>query len=74
MEVMCTTLKILQRLVTSSDLVGPALVPFYRQLLPMFNKYKIKNSKYNLSKKQMYRIISFQLIAAMKSIMGRKTI
>lgn len=45
MEVMCTTLKIIQQLVTSSDLVGPALVPFYRQLLPMFNKYKIKNCK-----------------------------
>ncbi|KAM7344857.1 parkin coregulated gene protein homolog isoform 2-T3 [Cochliomyia hominivorax] len=42
-EVMCTTLKIIQQLVLSSDLIGPALVPFYRQLLPMFNTYKIKN-------------------------------
>lgn len=29
----------------SSDLVGPALVPFYRQLLPMFNAFKVKNCK-----------------------------
>ncbi|XP_013118495.1 parkin coregulated gene protein homolog [Stomoxys calcitrans] len=43
LEVMCTTLKIIQQLVLSSDLVGPALVPFYRQLLPMFNAFKVKN-------------------------------
>ncbi|EDW09560.1 parkin coregulated gene protein homolog [Drosophila mojavensis] len=42
-EVMCTTLKIIQQLVMSSDMVGPALVPFYRQLLPMFNAFKVKN-------------------------------
>uniref|UniRef100_A0A1B0CV06 Parkin coregulated gene protein homolog n=1 Tax=Lutzomyia longipalpis TaxID=7200 RepID=A0A1B0CV06_LUTLO len=42
-ETMCVTLKIIQQLVMSSDLVGPALVPFYRQLLPMFNAYKVKN-------------------------------
>ncbi|XP_054740467.1 parkin coregulated gene protein homolog isoform X2 [Anastrepha obliqua] len=43
LEVMCTTLRIIQQLVMSSDMVGPALVPFYRQLLPMFNAYKVKN-------------------------------
>ncbi|XP_036333449.1 parkin coregulated gene protein homolog [Rhagoletis pomonella] len=43
LEDMCTTLKIIQQLVMSSDMVGPALVPFYRQLLPMFNAYKVKN-------------------------------
>uniref|UniRef100_A0A1B0G7S3 Parkin coregulated gene protein homolog n=1 Tax=Glossina morsitans morsitans TaxID=37546 RepID=A0A1B0G7S3_GLOMM len=43
LEVICTTLKIIQQLVLSSDSVGPALVPFYRQLLPMFNAYKVKN-------------------------------
>ncbi|CAD7088484.1 unnamed protein product [Hermetia illucens] len=42
-EVMCITLKILQQLVMSSDLIGPALVPFYRQLLPMFNLHKVRN-------------------------------
>ncbi|XP_031633192.1 parkin coregulated gene protein homolog [Contarinia nasturtii] len=39
-EVMCVTLKIIQQMVMASDLVGPGLVPFYRQLLPMFNAYK----------------------------------
>lgn len=48
LEVMCVTLKIIQQLVMSHELVGPALVPFYRQLLPMFNAYKDKNSKYNI--------------------------
>lgn len=45
-EVMCTTLKIIQQLVNASDLIGPGLVPFYRQLLPVFNAYKIRNSKW----------------------------
>lgn len=40
-EVMCVTLKIIQQMVMASDdRVGPGLVPFYRQLLPMFNAYK----------------------------------
>lgn len=39
-EIICVTLKIIQHMVTSSDLIGPGLVPFYRQLLPMFNAYK----------------------------------
>lgn len=45
-EVMCTTLKIIQQLVNASDLIGPGLVPFYRQLLPVFNAYKIRNSEF----------------------------
>lgn len=45
-EVMCVTMKIIQQLVMSSELIGPALVPFYRQLLPMFNKYKVQNCKF----------------------------
>lgn len=46
LDVMCATLKIIQQLVQSSDTVGPALVPFFRQLLPMFNAYRVKNSKW----------------------------
>jgi Parkin co-regulated protein len=49
LEVMCVTLKMIQQLVMSSDLVGPGLVPFYRQLLPIFNGYRVKNSKLVLS-------------------------
>lgn len=41
--VMCTTLKILQHLVVSADMVGEALVPYYRQILPILNIFKNKN-------------------------------
>ena len=37
---MCITLQLLQKLVSSADLVGEALVPYYRQILPIFNLYK----------------------------------
>lgn len=42
-EVICCTLKIIQRLVTSTDRVGEALVPYYRQILPVFNFFVSKN-------------------------------
>jgi len=42
-SVMCITLQLLQKLVLSADLVGEALVPYYRQILPIFNLYKNKN-------------------------------
>jgi hypothetical protein len=42
-EVVCETLKILQKLVTSAELVGEALVPYYRQILPVFNQLRHKN-------------------------------
>ena len=35
--VMCVALQLLQKLVLSADLVGEALVPYYRQLLPVLN-------------------------------------
>jgi len=41
--VLCTTLKILQHLVVSAELVGEALVPYYRQILPVMNIFKNKN-------------------------------
>ena len=31
-------------LVTCSDTIGEALVPYYRQILPVMNLFKIKNS------------------------------
>ena len=43
-EVICTTLKILQMLVVSGEMIGEALVPYYRQILPIFNLYKNFNS------------------------------
>lgn len=44
-SVMCRTLKALQLLVKSGEYIGQALVPYYRQLLPIFNIFKSKNSK-----------------------------
>lgn len=42
MEVITTTLKILQHLVLSGEMIGEALVPYYRQILPIFNIFKNK--------------------------------
>lgn len=42
-KVVCTTLKVLQHLVISADMVGEALVPYYRQILPILNIFKNKN-------------------------------
>lgn len=41
--VMCATLKILQKLVKSADMIGEALVPYYRQILPVLNMFKERN-------------------------------
>lgn len=38
-----TTLQILQKLVTCSDTIGEALVPYYRQILPVMNLFKTRN-------------------------------
>lgn len=43
-DVIQITLKVLQKLVTSGEMVGEALVPYYRQILPIFNLYKTKNA------------------------------
>ncbi|XP_077987618.1 parkin coregulated gene protein-like [Glandiceps talaboti] len=42
-KVICTTLKVLQHLVVSGELVGEALVPYYRQILPILNIFKNNN-------------------------------
>ena len=42
-EIISTTLHILQSLVTCSDTIGEALVPYYRQILPIMNLFKTKN-------------------------------
>lgn len=42
---MRTTFKVLQHLVMSADKVGEALVPYYRQILPIFNIFKRMNSE-----------------------------
>jgi hypothetical protein len=52
LEIIGITMKVLQALVTCSDTVGEALVPYYRQILPIFNLYKMKNI--NLGDKIQY--------------------
>ncbi|KAG7517668.1 parkin coregulated protein [Solea senegalensis] len=42
-RVICTTLKALQHLIICTDKVGKALVPYFKNILPMFNYYKNKN-------------------------------
>ena len=42
-EIISIALKILQALVTCSDTIGEALVPYYRQILPVMNLFKIRN-------------------------------
>ena len=40
---MCATLKKIQKLVTSSDMIGEALVPYYREIIFSFNLEKYVN-------------------------------
>jgi len=39
-EIIATMLKIMQKLVLSGEMIGEALVPYYRQILPIFNLFK----------------------------------
>ena len=40
-EIVCETLKVLQRLIICAELSGKGLVPFYRQIMPILNLFKI---------------------------------
>lgn len=51
-QVICTVLKVLQQMVVSGEMIGEALVPYYRQILPIFNIFK--NSNMNLGDKIDY--------------------
>ncbi|XP_068696202.1 parkin coregulated gene protein homolog [Montipora capricornis] len=42
-KVICTVLKAIQHLVISGQMIGEALVPYYRQILPILNIFKNKN-------------------------------
>lgn len=37
-------LKVIQKLVLSGEMIGEALVPYYRQILPIFNIFRNNNS------------------------------
>jgi len=51
-ELMATMMKVLQVLVQSGEMIGEALVPYYRQILPVFNIFRGKNE--NLGDKIEY--------------------
>jgi len=42
-DIICSVLKVIQQLVLSGDLIGEALVPYYRQILPVLNLYRGRN-------------------------------
>lgn len=42
-EVISIMLKVLQKLVLSGEMIGEALVPYYRQILPIFNIFRNSN-------------------------------
>ena len=44
-DVIAVMLKIIQKLVLSGDMIGEALVPYYRQILPVFNIFRNNNTK-----------------------------
>ncbi|XP_053793673.1 parkin coregulated gene protein isoform X2 [Vidua chalybeata] len=44
-QVLCTTLKVIQHLVVSAEMVGEALVPYYRQILPVLSIFKHMNER-----------------------------
>ena len=43
LEIICRTLVIIQKLVNCGEMIGEALVPYYRQLLPVMNVFKNKS-------------------------------
>lgn len=43
MVVQVIVLKVIQQLVVSGEMIGEALVPYYRQILPVLNIFKNKN-------------------------------
>ncbi len=44
-EVICNVLKMLQNLIKSNEMIGEAMVPYYRQILPIFNLFSQKHCK-----------------------------
>ena len=51
-EIIVVTLKVLKKLVLSAEPIGEALVPYYRQILPILNIFKNKNK--NVGDKMVY--------------------
>ncbi|CAN0337260.1 unnamed protein product, partial [Pylaiella littoralis] len=43
-RIICPTLKVLQQMILLNPMIGQTLVPYYRQLLPVFNLFRGMNS------------------------------
>jgi hypothetical protein len=43
-DIISTMLKVIQKLVLSGEMIGEALVPYYRQILPIFNIFRNNNT------------------------------
>ena len=69
--VMCRTLKALQQLAKSADYIGQALVPYYRQLLPIFNMFKNNNRTlhYSVLQLKLKRVTNFEMIFMQNSLL-----
>uniref|UniRef100_G3SR22 Parkin coregulated n=1 Tax=Loxodonta africana TaxID=9785 RepID=G3SR22_LOXAF len=67
-QVICVTLKVLQHLVVSADMVGEALVPYYRQILPILNIFKNMNGEFSRDAgclpSLLYQLISGHKVAS----------
>lgn len=53
-DILCVTFKKLQKLVLANEMIGEALVPYYRQILPIFNLFKYKRSKNSFIEKKFF--------------------
>ncbi|KAI4501558.1 hypothetical protein M0802_003435 [Mischocyttarus mexicanus] len=42
-KIMCSTMRVLQHLIRSADNIGEALIPYFRQILPILNLLKNRN-------------------------------
>ena len=51
-DIIGVMLKVIQKLVLSGDMIGEALVPYYRQILPIFNIFR--NCNKNIGDKIEY--------------------
>lgn len=60
-EIICTTMKALQRLVRSADCIGEALVPYFRQILPIPNLLKDRNGEYIFLTPHLYLYVKIKL-------------
>ena len=43
-QILTNVLKVVQKLIVSGELIGEALVPYYRQILPILNLFRTKNA------------------------------